>query len=110
MACFLTPATAAIITTCIKKKINPKYHLEWLNLMFWGGVIMLIVDHLATGELVLYSPFLTAMKNPAEIPIMLKEIITIGGTMTLAIIFTWATMVIIANALEKKSLPLLDKK
>lgn len=110
MACFITPAVAAIITTSLKKKIHPKYHLEWLNLMFWGGVIMLIVDHLATGELVLYPPFLTAMKNPAEILIMLKEIITVGGTMTVAIIFTWLAMVIIANALEKKSLPLLDKK
>lgn len=100
MACFLAPAAAAIITTSIKKKINPKYHLEWLMLMLWGGVVMLIVDHVASGELVFYPPFLTAMKNPADIPVMLQEIFTIGGSMTLAIIIVWAIMVYVANKAE----------
>ncbi len=101
MACFLAPATAAIITTSIKKKITPKYHLEWLNNMLWGGVVMLAVEHIAHGEVVLYPPFLTAMKNPADIPVMLQEIATIGTTMTVAIILVWTIIVLVANNMSK---------
>lgn len=101
MACFLAPATAAIITTSIKKKIAPKYHLEWLNTMLWGGVIMLVIEHIAHGEVVLYPPFLTSMQNPADIPVMLQEIATIGGAMTVTIISVWAIMVLVANKATK---------
>ena len=69
--------------------------------MLWGGVAMLIIEHIAHGEVVLFPPFLTAMKNPADIPIMLKEIATIGTTMTIAIFAVWAVMVLVANAVAK---------
>ncbi|MBU3979508.1 hypothetical protein KJ980_03040 [Patescibacteria group bacterium] len=101
MACFLAPATAAIITTSIKKKIAPKYHLEWLNTMLWGGVIMLAVEHITHGEVVLYPPFLTAMQNPADIPVMLQEIAIIGGAMTITIIAVWTIMILVANKATK---------
>ena len=101
MACFLAPATAAIITTSVRKKIAPKYHLEWLNIMLWGGVIMLAVEHIAHGELVLYPPFLTAMQNSADIPVMLQELVTIGGTMTIVIVLVWTIMVLAANKAAK---------
>lgn len=101
MACFLTPATAAIITTSIRKKIPPKYHLEWLNAMLWGGVIMLLIEHIANGEIVLYPPFLTALQNPADIPMMLEELVIGGGVMTIAVIVVWITLVLIANSLAK---------
>jgi hypothetical protein len=101
MACFIAPAAAAIITSSVRKKIAPKYHLEWLNTMLWGGVIMLAVEHIAHGEVVLYPPFLTAIQNPAEIPAMLQEMATVGGTMTIAIILVWAVMVLVANKATK---------
>ena len=103
MACFLAPATAAIVTTSLKKKIPQKYHLEWLNAMLWGGVAMLMIEHIAHGEVVLFPPFLTAMKNPADISIMLKEIATIGTAMTIAIFAVWSVMVLIANMATKTS-------
>jgi hypothetical protein len=106
MACFIAPAAIAIITTSLKKKIAPKYHLEWLNTMLWGGVIMLVVDHIANGEIVAYPPFLTAMKNPAGISVLLREVITVGGAMTIAIVAVWAIMVAIAN----KTLEAHEKK
>jgi len=93
--------TVAVITASTKKKVDPKYHLEWLNTMLWGGVIMLIVEHVAHGEVVPFPPFLTAMNNPADIPVMLGEIATIGTAMSLAIIATWAVMVVVANKAEK---------
>ncbi len=106
MACFLAPATTAIITTSLRKKINPKYPLGWLNTMLWGGVIMLAVEHLAHREVVPYPPFLTAMQNPADIPVMLHEIATIGVAMTVAIVLAWAIMVLIAN----KAVKIREKK
>jgi len=102
MACFLAPTTVAIITISLRKKVKPKYHLEWLNTMLWGGVIMLALEHIAHGEVVFYPPFLTAMTSPSEILIMLKELALVGGTMTLAIILVWLTMILIANKVERK--------
>ena len=104
MACFIAPAAVAIVTTGLRKKISAKYHLEWLNTMLWGGVIMLIVDHIISGEVVLYPPFLTAMQKPADIPAMLREIATVGGAMTMAIFMAWSIMVIVANNLSHKKI------
>ncbi|MCK5460925.1 hypothetical protein KAI58_02990 [Candidatus Gracilibacteria bacterium] len=101
MACFLAPTTVAIVTTSLRKKIPQKYHIEWLNTMIWGGVAMLTIEHIAHGEIVLFPPFLTAMETPSEIPMMLKEIATIGTAMTIAIFFVWIIMVLVANTLEK---------
>ena len=110
MACFLAPSTAAIVTTSLKKKIPQKYHIEWLNAMLWGGVAMLAIEHIAHGEIAPFPPFLTAMSTPAEISIMLKEIASIGISMTIAIFTVWAVMVLIADisakAHEKKILTL----
>ncbi|MEO0093293.1 MAG: hypothetical protein ABIK67_03445 [candidate division WOR-3 bacterium] len=106
MACFLVPATTAIVTTAVRKKVAAKYHFAWLNTMLWGGVIALAVEHIAHREVVFYPPFLTAMQNPADIPIMLKEMATIGIPMTAAIVLVWAVMVFIAN---RRELALLSK-
>jgi hypothetical protein len=104
MACFLAPTTAAIITNSVKKKVPSKYHINWLLTMLWGGVAMLIVEHIAHGEVVLFPPFLTAMENPADIPAMLKEIATVGTSMTVAIFVVWAIMVCVANTVLKTQL------
>ncbi|MBP9760458.1 MAG: hypothetical protein KBD24_03805 [Candidatus Pacebacteria bacterium] len=101
MACLIAPAAVAVVTSSVKHKVDPKYHLDWLNAMLWGGVLMLIVEHIAHGEVVPFPPFLTAMNNPADIPVMLGEIATIGTAMTLAILATWAVMVVVANRVEK---------
>jgi hypothetical protein len=101
MACFLAPTAVAIVTTSIKKKVPSKYHIEWLNAMLWGGVVMLAVEHVAHKEVVPFPPFLTAMENPADIPVMLQELATIGTAMTLTIIIAWIAMVVIANVVEK---------
>ena len=101
MACLIAPATVAVITTVARKKIPAKYHIEWLNTMLWGGVIMLLVDHVISGEIVFYPPFLTAMRSPADTATMIKEIATTGVAMTIAILFAWMVMVLVANVLEK---------
>ena len=97
MACFIAPISLAIITTIFRKKIPENLKIGWLNLMIWGGVIMLAVEHIAHGEVVPYPPFLTAMQTPAEIPVMLQEMATIGGTMTLSIVSIWLVMVVFSQ-------------
>ena len=97
MACFIAPMSLAIVTTVFRKKIPEALHIGWLNIMIWGGAIMLAVEHIAHGEILLYPPFLTAMQNPAEIPIMLKEMAVVGGTMTVVIVFIWALLVVLSQ-------------
>ncbi len=94
MACFIAPMSVAIVTTVFRKKIPEALHIGWLNIMIWGGAIMLAVEHIAHGEIILYPPFLTAMQTPAEIPVMLQEMAVVGGTMTIAIVFIWALLVV----------------
>jgi hypothetical protein len=111
MACFLTPAVAAVLTTGMRKKIPSPFHIEWLNAMLWGGVLMLTVEHYAHGELILYPPFLTAMGNYIDILIMLKEMVTVGGTMTLAIVAVWIIMVFVYNkACNKREKQIINLK
>ena len=92
MACLVTPATAALVTKMIGKKIPARYHIEWLYQMLVGGTIMLLVDHVLKGEIIPYAPFFTS--SPA---VLLSEIIRVGGTMTVATVIFWAGMVTVAN-------------
>lgn len=97
MACFIVPMGTAIVTTVAKKKIPEKYHLDWLNTMLWGGVVMLAVEHVAHGEVVLYPPFLTAGLSE-----VFPEMMRVGVPMTLAIFLVWAVMAAAAGVLERK--------
>ena len=93
MACFLAPMATGIVTIVFRKKIPAALKISWLNMMLWGGVVMLIIDHLINGELVFYPPFLTAIQNPADIPVMLQEVAVVGGFMTIAIVLVWIILV-----------------
>ena len=97
MACFLVPTGTAIVTTVMGKKVPEKYHLNWLNSMLWGGVVMLAVEHIAHGEIVLYPPFLTAGLHE-----VLPEMLRVGVPMTLAIVLIWGIMVAVAERMGKR--------
>ena len=97
MACFIVPAGAAIVTTVARKKVPEKYHINWLNSMLWGGVVMLAVEHISHGEVVLYPPFLTA-----GLPEVLPEMLRVGVPMTLSIFLIWGIMVAIAARASKR--------
>jgi hypothetical protein len=97
MACFIAPLSLGIVTTIFRKKIPENLKIGWLNIMIFGGAIMLAVEHIAHGEIILYPPFLTAIQTAEEIPIMLKEMAVVGGTMTIAIVAIWAIMIYIYN-------------
>jgi len=103
MACFLAPMATGIITTVFRKKIPAALKISWLNIMLWGGVVMLAIEHIAHGEILLYPPFLTAMQNPADIPLMLEELAIVGGTMTAVIVLAWIVLVVITSRIPHLS-------
>ena len=56
MVCYIIPTTAAVIEFIRNRKIKEKTpHKNWLNLMFLGGALFGIIDHLWNGELFLIS-------------------------------------------------------
>jgi len=52
--CYLGPTTAAIVTTFMWKS-KKTLRLFWLMLMFYGGSLFGVIDHLWNGELFLVS-------------------------------------------------------
>ena len=97
MACFLVAAAVGIVTTGLRNHIPEKYHINWLNIMIWSGVLALLVEHIWHGEVVPWFPFLTAMSDPEDTAAMLTEMAEIGIPMLLALVAAWAVMVFIAN-------------
>ena len=107
MACFVVPVGEAVVTTVIQKVVERKEKkygvkkakervLSWskrlriLNGLLWGGSMLLAFEHIWHGEVVLWPPFLTAMRNPAEVGPMLHEMATIGSGMAIFVTFVWA--------------------
>jgi hypothetical protein len=83
--CYTIPLVAAITTSFIWKK-KRILKLWWLALMFYGGSLFGIIDHLWNQELLLIS------KN------WLKDL-CLGGVITAGIILAWRVIL----ALAKKS-------
>jgi len=114
MACFLVPAGEAVVTTVVQKIVEKKeekkqkgfkwtQRLGWLNRMLWGGVALLSFEHIWHGEVTPWPPFLTAMKNPQDIPPMLHEMAKVGTTMAVAVTLVWLLMVLVAEMIVVKS-------
>ena len=118
MACFLVPATEAIVTTVANKIIKSKEKdntahtdkigfsekLGWLNGLLWGGSGLLAFEHLWHGEISPFFPFLTAASDPADTAEMLHEMATSGTAMAVLVTLVWAGMVIITSKF-KNSVP-----
>ncbi len=107
MACFLAPMTLAIIMTAVQlltrhSDLTQKLKLSVLNSMLWGGVVILAAEHVFHGEITAFWPYLTAMSSPADTAVMLSEIASIGGAMTLAISFTWVGLLAVSALMTKR--------
>lgn len=110
MACFLVPLGEAVVLTVAKKlafKKNAdsviKARLGNLEKMLYGGSFLLAIEHIYHGEVVLYPPFLTAMKNPEDIPEMLHEMATVGVSMAIVVTTVWGIAELIAHFIRRKS-------
>lgn len=133
MACFLIPATEAVITTVVSKGMQTKesfpetvhisldgsttteavrtpfsHKLKWLSNLLWGGSALLAFEHIWHGEVVPWFPFLTAASNPADTVEMLHEMSTVGVTMALLVTAVWGGMLAITNMIEKRAVKSAD--
>ncbi|MEM2466717.1 MAG: hypothetical protein QXZ47_05455 [Candidatus Bathyarchaeia archaeon] len=104
MACFLIPMALAIMTSIVQKTVRSlaeKLKLWVLNALLWGGVILLALEHVWHAEVVPWPPFLTAMANPADIPVMLHEMATVGSVMSVVTIATWGVILALSHSMPK---------
>lgn len=112
MACFIVPATEAVITTVATKILKKKGSessirfagkLNKLNGLLWGGSGLLAFEHLWHGEITPFFPFLTATADAESTQRMLYEMSTSGVAMAAVVTAVWAVSVISANIIKKKS-------
>lgn len=128
MACFLVPATEAVVTTIASKVMQTKesspetvsvslddstvteavkipfsQKLKWLNHLLWGGSALLAFEHVWHGEVVPWFPFLSAAGSPSDAAEMLHEMSTAGVTMAVLVTAVWGGMLVISNAIEKRA-------
>lgn len=127
MACFLVSGGEAIVVSVVHSAVKKKEmakgvidengnqitdasvhgicwtrKISWLMNMLWGGVILLCIEHMWHGEVVPFPPFLTAMNDPTEIPVMLGEMATIGVGMALLVTAVWFVSTLVADAIVKR--------
>lgn len=81
--CYTIPLVAAITTSFIWKK-ERTLKLWWLALLFYGGSLFGIIDHLWNGELLLIS------EN------WLKDL-CLGGVITAGLILAWRIILTLAK-------------
>ena len=126
MACFIVPATEAVITTIATKVIKSKEEekaknlsseetydeiskikfsskLGWLNKLLWGGSTLLAFEHLWHGEITTTFPFLTAVEN-GETANMVAEMSSNGVMMSVLVTTIWVGMVVVSSMIEKKAI------
>lgn len=122
MACFTAPLAEAIIISVVKSIVYKKHKtdelvktsqnndsgsittkLGWLEKMLYGGSFLLAVEHIYHGEIVFYPPFLTAMRSPEEISVMLHEIATVGVGMAVLVTAVWGIAVGISAFMKKRN-------
>ncbi len=125
MACFLVPATEAVVTTVATKVIEKKeiaslpedktlqkpekagfsHKLRWLSNLLWGGSGLLAFEHVWHGEVVPWFPFLTAAEDPADAAEMLHEMSTVGVSMAVLVTAIWAVMLGVSKVIESRPEP-----
>lgn len=112
MACFIVPAAEAVVTTVVAKAVKTKEKetetklpfskkLGWLSKLLWGGSGLLAFEHVWHGEVIPYFPFLTAAADKQETIVMLKEMASVGGTMSLALTGVWVIMLLVTGRMQK---------
>lgn len=131
MACFIVPATEAIVVTAAtlivkakEKKSEPQTFtyeakdgsiatgekvslsrkLSWLCYLLFGGSVLLAYEHIWHGEVTAWFPYLTAMSSPGSMSEMFHEMATAGVLMSVIVTLVWACMVLVSNAIEKKTI------
>ena len=125
MACILVSATAGVgaaVARHIVKHHENKLELEgktqlpekfgsdikwsqklaYLELTLFSGSFLLAIEHILHGEVVPFSPFLTAVSNPTDAAEMLTEMGTVGVAMLAVLLVAWGVGVAIVDYFKFK--------
>ena len=119
MACFVVTTVAALgveVTRQIVKHHEKKNELSVpserfidskklgaLELMMWGGSLLLAGEHAFHGEITYQFPFLTAVSEGEDATIeMLQEMGTVGVGMLAILVVTWFIGLFILKFAKKK--------
>ena len=118
MACFLVPATEAIVTTIVAKavksheskaedqtkvkalsedKLPLSKKITRLSGFLWGGSGLLAFEHLWHGEISPFFPFLTAANAVA-----FHEMATVGTSMAVLVTAVWAVLTVVSDKILKR--------
>jgi len=112
MCCFIVPMVQAVATTAYRKHIEKsgnaessawKSNIPTLEKFLWGGTIVLLVDHIISGELSWRFPFLTALGYGDGVSVILKEMLTVGVPMSVVVTVIWAAYVMLKSPALKRS-------
>ena len=99
MACFVVPLIQAVATSALRrwgrKDSFAGRNLASLELMLWGGSILLVVDHIINGELTWRFPFFTALGYDGGAAMLLRELLTVGVPMSLVLTAVWAVYALV---------------
>ena len=112
MACFTAPLVAAVAAGIARRSVKTAdpdetetvswaTKLGWLEKLSFGGCALLAFEHIWHGEIIFQFPFLTGVRdgNAAEV---LREIETVGGTMTALILVVWIGMLAMSSGILKR--------
>ena len=108
MACFTAPLAGAAVAAVIQKTTAGKARnpflrkLHWLVKMALGGSFLLAIEHIYHGEITMFPPFLTAMKDPEDTQEMIHEIMTVGVSMAVLLVVVWIGMVVVSEIAERR--------
>ncbi|MEM4718113.1 MAG: hypothetical protein QXE81_05075 [Desulfurococcaceae archaeon] len=102
MACFITPLSIGLLIKVIRRFLLKELSIRFdaLETMLIGGSLVLMIEHILNGEIVAYPPFLTAASSPEYMPILIREITIVGGSMTIAVVATWIVVFAISRSIH----------
>lgn len=122
MACFIVPTAEAVITTITTKIVKSKEaqlsneghcieegriplsrKLGWLNKMLWGGSALLAFEHAWHGEISPIFPFLTGAVDAHGAAAIVREMATVGVSMSVLVTAVWLGMVFVVHKIENKA-------
>ena len=130
MACFLVTVAEAVVVSVVTRAVEAKEQkmgvvktsqaahsvgadsetkvpfskkLKWLNNLLWGGSFLLAFEHVWSGEVVPWFPFLTAAKTAEITAEMLHEMATSGVAMAALVTAVWVGMVLVSGMIEKRT-------
>lgn len=127
MSCFVVPAVEAAAVTAVTVVLKHKEkkraaelkkaagetsveregfskYLAILAYLLWGGVALLIFEHVWHGEVVPWFPFLTGAASAESAAEMVEEMLTVGVTMALLTTAVWGVIVAVMKSVRKRAL------